>query len=128
VQAPCFTVNLENKSLILPENRMEFVHARPVHAGLLAGLMLLGGGFLPQAVQAQGGASLPVTQAAARSIVIEIPAFRQAVAEAAAESEAISAFYRARDYAPIWTGAEDAARRSALLSALARAPKLGPPM
>jgi murein L,D-transpeptidase YcbB/YkuD len=56
-------------------------------------------------------------------------AFRQAVAEAAWGSEAIAAFYRARDYAPIFTGADadDQARRAALMQALVEAPAHGLP-
>ncbi len=57
--------------------------------------------------------------------LLRIGAFAQAVAEASAEAGGagsdIAAFYRARDFAPLWTGAEDAERRRAFLSALARA-------
>ena len=60
-------------------------------------------------------------------LAMEIPAFRQAVAEAAGTNEALSTFYRARDYAPIWTGPDDAERRRAFLSALARAGDHGLP-
>jgi L,D-transpeptidase YcbB len=48
-------------------------------------------------------------------------AFRMAVAEAAAQDDAVAGFYRDRDYAPLWTTAADAGRRTALLSVLARA-------
>ena len=48
-------------------------------------------------------------------------AFRQAIAEAASSDEAIASFYRDRDYAAFWTGAQDAARRNALLTALSKA-------
>lgn len=48
-------------------------------------------------------------------------AFRQAVAEAAARDEAVAAFYLERNYDAIWTEADDAARRSALLAVLTRA-------
>ena len=47
--------------------------------------------------------------------------FRQAVAEAAARDEAVAAFYLERNYDAIWTEADDAARRSALLAVLTRA-------
>ena len=53
--------------------------------------------------------------------------FLQAVAVAAAKSDPVAAFYKARDYAPIWTGADDAGRRNALLSVLAQAPDHGLP-
>ena len=55
------------------------------------------------------------------------PAFRQALAEGASFNEGVSAFYRAMDYAPIWTGAEHADRRAALVTALSRAAEHGLP-
>src|SRR5690606_21068574 len=48
----------------------------------------------------------------------ESAAFRQAVAEAVAGDPALSSFYRARNYEPLWTNADDADRRAALFSAL----------
>lgn len=47
-------------------------------------------------------------------------AFKQAVAEAAADDRDIAAFYRSNDFGAVWTGAGEAdrARRSALLSAM----------
>ncbi len=54
-------------------------------------------------------------------------AFKQALAEAAATDDALSAFYRERNYQPIWTGEGDAPRREALFSALERAPEHGLP-
>ncbi len=48
-------------------------------------------------------------------------AFRQAVAEAAAGDAAVAGFYRDSGYAALWTGADDADRRAALLAVLARA-------
>ncbi len=57
----------------------------------------------------------------------QFPAFRQALAEHVAEDEKISAFYRETGYAPLWTGGDSAARREALLNALARAPDHGLP-
>jgi murein L,D-transpeptidase YcbB/YkuD len=108
---------------------MPFVFSHPAAAALFAGLLTLGGLSGPDAARAQatGAPAVVASPGALASIVIEIPAFRQAVAEAASEDAAISAFYRARDYAPIWTGAEDAPRRQALLSALARAGDHGLP-
>ena len=44
--------------------------------------------------------------------------FKQAVAQAAAEDESIAAFYRARDFAPIWMGEGAEHRRAAFLWAL----------
>ncbi len=58
----------------------------------------------------------------------QFPAFRQAVAESVSANTAVSAFYRENGYAPIWTGAEDAPRREALLTALSRAGEHGLPV
>ncbi len=55
------------------------------------------------------------------------PAFQQALAEGVAQNAALRAFYRDTDFAPLWTGAEHAARRSALVSALAQAAEHGLP-
>jgi len=112
-----FHGNKLNQPSFLPEIRMTHSPRRLIGSLTVASLIALCAPLAPVAALAQGG----VAQVAAPAIVIEIPAFRQAVAEAAAEDEAISAFYRARDYAPIWTGPEDAHRRTAFLSALARA-------
>ena len=54
--------------------------------------------------------------------------FRQAVAETAASEDALAQFYAARDYAPIWTGAGDTARRAAFFDALDRAGHHGLPV
>ncbi len=70
---------------------------------------------------------LVLTLAADPARAVEITVFRQAVAEAAAAEDAVAAFYRARDYAPLWTGEDAAQRRSALLHALAQAPAHGLP-
>lgn len=55
------------------------------------------------------------------------PAFRQALAEGVGESRALSAFYRENGYSEVWTGADQAARRTALVSALSRASEHGLP-
>ena len=44
--------------------------------------------------------------------------FSMTVAEASADDQAVSAFYQSRAYEPLWTGAEDAARRAAFFQAL----------
>ncbi|SDI47792.1 L,D-transpeptidase family protein [Aliiruegeria lutimaris] len=54
-------------------------------------------------------------------------AFRQSVAEASYGNEAVGAFYRTRDYQPIFTGAGDGPRRAALLRALQTADLHGLP-
>jgi murein L,D-transpeptidase YcbB/YkuD len=56
------------------------------------------------------------------------PAFRQTLAEAVSDLPAVSNFYRAADYATLWTGAQDATRRAALISALSRAGDHGLPV
>nr|WP_253798696.1 hypothetical protein [Rhodovulum sp. P5] len=72
---------------------------------------------------------MSISSFAAPSVAEEIAnaGFRQAIAEAAASDTGIAAFYRARDFAPFWTAAESASRRTALLRALAQAPKHGLP-
>lgn len=58
----------------------------------------------------------------------QFPAFQQAVAEGVAQNEGLSAFYRTHDYADLWTGADDAARRQAFITALSRASDHGLPL
>jgi len=58
----------------------------------------------------------------------QISALRQAIAEGAAAETDLAAFYRARDFVPIWTGAADADRRGALLAALDAAADHGLPV
>ena len=55
--------------------------------------------------------------------------FMQAVAEAVAGEDGAAAFYRERDFAPLWTGGDEAgdARVAALLGALSRADEHGLP-
>jgi len=54
--------------------------------------------------------------------------FSSALAEAATSVEAVAAFYAEREYAPIWTGPADIARRHVLLTALDRAGNHGLPV
>lgn len=56
------------------------------------------------------------------------PAFQQAVAEGVATNDGVSSFYREAEYTDLWTGADDAARRTAFLTALTRAPEHGLPV
>jgi murein L,D-transpeptidase YcbB/YkuD len=62
------------------------------------------------------------TRISAQAGLVKAPlagqAFRQALAEAAADDEALSTFYRGHDYAPLWTSALDAGRREAFFRAL----------
>jgi len=59
----------------------------------------------------------------------QITAFKQAVAEAAAEDRDLAAFYRENDYHPLWTGSSrsDRQRRAALFDAMAAADDHGLP-
>ncbi len=57
-----------------------------------------------------------------------VTAFRQAIAEGAAAHNDMAAFYRAREFQPIWTGEGDAERRHALLMALENAHNHGLPV
>jgi len=59
----------------------------------------------------------------------KVTAFKQAVAENVADNDSMAAFYRARDFAPIWTGADesDRARRLALVDAFSLADDHGLP-
>jgi murein L,D-transpeptidase YcbB/YkuD len=59
----------------------------------------------------------------------QVTAFKQSVAAAAAGDEAVGAFYRDRDYQPLWTAPGDEAqqRRAALLDVLSRAAVQGLP-
>jgi L,D-transpeptidase YcbB len=59
----------------------------------------------------------------------QVSVFKQAVAEEAAQDEAIAAFYRETDFAPLWTGGSELERDrlSALLRAVASAPVHGLP-
>ncbi len=69
----------------------------------------------------------------AAAVLVAVPsyaqstAFKLAVAQAASKDKAIAAFYKARDYKPIWTSGADRQRRRALLEALRRAPSHGLP-
>lgn len=71
--------------------------------------------------------ALMVLSAGQSGLAAESLAFRQALAEAAAENPALAAFYQARDYAPIWTTAADAGRRGAFFNALDHAGDQGLP-
>ena len=61
------------------------------------------------------GPALAEAQLAAFS---QTSVYAQALATSAATDDALSDFYRARNYQPLWTGPQDAARRELLLNAL----------
>jgi murein L,D-transpeptidase YcbB/YkuD len=71
--------------------------------------------------------ALPLAALAAGPVPAIGP-FAQALAIAAAQDEAVAGFYRDRAYAPLWTTAADAPRRTALLAALAGAGAHGLPV
>jgi murein L,D-transpeptidase YcbB/YkuD len=54
--------------------------------------------------------------------------FVQSLASAAAEDDAVAAYYAARGYRTLWTGPEDAARRALVLAAFATAADHGLPV
>ncbi|MHA6343896.1 L,D-transpeptidase family protein [Roseivivax sp. CAU 1761] len=85
---------------------------RGAFAGAALALMMLGG---------PGVAAAPVG--------LGVTPFKQSVAEAASEVDAVAAFYRARDFAPYWTGPEEThlRRREALLDAITGAAAHGLP-
>ncbi len=58
---------------------------------------------------------------------VDVTAFRQSVAEAASSVDALSDFYRSRDFRPLWTTSADAARREAFFRALDRVADHGLP-
>ncbi len=60
-------------------------------------------------------------------IAQSFPAFGQALAEGVSGNAGLSSFYRETGYAAVWTGSEHTVRRSALVSALARAGEHGLP-
>ncbi|KUF12132.1 peptidoglycan-binding protein [Pseudoponticoccus marisrubri] len=69
-------------------------------------------------------------QATEAAFVFKMSAYKQAVAESFGDDESIAAFYRGRDFAPIWTGSSesDRLRREALLEAFAMADDHGLPV
>lgn len=75
-------------------------------------------------------AATPIVASLMVPTSVEAQAFsslRQAIAEASSTEEQLAAFYRERDFQPIWTSADDADRRNALFSALAEAHNHGLP-
>lgn len=75
------------------------------------------------------GAGLPAAVARAEAPSTPAPStpFVQALATAAADEAAIAEWYRNTGYEPLWTGADDAERRTAFLSAITAAPDHGLP-
>ncbi|MEP5759338.1 MAG: L,D-transpeptidase family protein [Litoreibacter sp.] len=78
-------------------------------------------------LMAAGAAGLALPQFFSRAAQAAVPALKQSIAEAASKDEAIAAFYRSRNFKPIFTGSGDGRRRSALLKAFATAGDHGLP-
>ncbi|MFN3642404.1 MAG: murein L,D-transpeptidase [Gemmobacter sp.] len=101
--------------------------SRATRSLVLAGATVLAA-LNPSVAPAQGSPMAAAGVALQAGLPRLVSPFRQAVAAAVAEDPVLSAFYRGRDYAPFWTGAEDAPRRAALMAALAAAPLHGLPL
>lgn len=71
--------------------------------------------------------ALPPAAGLAQAVQPSAP-YAQAVAVALTEDALLADYYRARNYATLWTGAEDAARRAALFAALDGAAAHGLPV
>lgn len=71
----------------------------------------------------------PLTMIAPPSELLPVPAtaFALALAEALGDDETLSGFYARREWAPIWTGPEDTARRESLMAVFAEAGSHGLP-
>ncbi|ANT61374.1 peptidoglycan-binding protein [Salipiger sp. CCB-MM3] len=71
----------------------------------------------------------PAAGAQTMTSALGLTAYRQAVAENLSKDSGMAAFYRSRDFAPIWTGPDDTAalRRAALIEALGTAQAHGLP-
>ena len=72
--------------------------------------------------------SLVLTQNLAPMAVAQTAAFTQSLAATASSDEAIAEWYRTTAYDTLWTGADDVARRSAFLTAIATAKDHGLPV
>lgn len=62
-----------------------------------------------------------------RAFAQALPAFSMTLADSVADNPGLSAFYRDTNYAPVWTGSDHAARRTALVTALSQAGDHGLP-
>lgn len=72
--------------------------------------------------------TLVLTQGLAPAAFAQAAAFTQSLAASASSDEAIAEWYRTTGYDTLWTGSDDAARRTALFSALATARDHGLPV
>lgn len=81
---------------------VDFIKASKTRKRLLGGALI--GAFL----------TLQTGQATAAPLDFKVTAYKQAVAEGLGGVEGIASFYRARDFAPIWTGDDADSRRAGL--------------
>ena len=72
--------------------------------------------------------SLVLAQSLAPAAQAESTSFTQSLAASASSEAAIADWYRSTGYDTLWTGADDAARRAALLAALSTAKDHGLPV
>jgi len=72
--------------------------------------------------------SLVLTPNLAPAVAAQTAAFTQSLAATASSEDAIAEWYRATSYDTLWTGADDAERRSALLAAISTAEDHGLPV
>ena len=72
--------------------------------------------------------SLVVVQAVAPVAFSQTAAFTQSLAASASSDEVVAAWYRETGYETLWTGADDAARRTAFLTAIRSAADHGLPV
>jgi L,D-transpeptidase YcbB len=82
----------------------------------------------PRALVRVAGLSLALSLSSAMAVHAQPSAFAQSVAVATSEDEVLAAWYRSTGHEPLWTGADDADRRHALLSAIAAAADHGLPV
>jgi murein L,D-transpeptidase YcbB/YkuD len=78
-------------------------------------------------LMAAGAAGLLIPSVFGTQASAAVTALKQSIAEAAAKDDAIAAFYRSRNFKPIFTGSGDGRRRSALLKAFGSAGDHGLP-
>ncbi len=104
---------------------LEFVSYLPEYFGMSPSFSCRKASLAASVALAFGVFGWPATSAT--ELNAGLNAFTQALAAEASQDDAIAAFYRARDYAPLWTGPEDAGRRAVLFQALDAAPLHGLP-
>lgn len=108
-------------SLTCPKSKTSKSGMASVPMTALAVILVMGTVSAAQAEVAAAAAHLSqigLSGLPAAGQVLAGQVFRQTVAEAAADDEALATFYRGHDYVPLWTTGADAARREAFFRAL----------